>query len=668
MVRWWKDLSVSKKLYAVVGVLALLIATELLTLLFAMDVLSSVRSFVGGEGLWSKGQKNAAYNLHRYAATGDAHYFAEFQQALEIPHGDHQARLALEKPELDRAAVTEGFVRGQINPADIPGLVKLIRRFHWVPYIHRAIEVWTRADGGIAQMEAAGMRLHQAMLAHGLGSPEIEAALHEVDRINDDLTVLENEFSNVLGAGSRWLESLLMLILVCAVLTVESTGLFLTVTFSRSLSRSLLRMTAVAREVGQGNFSQRLPVESRDELGQLAEAINKMSADLQRSIGMQRQAESASQTKSQFLANMSHEIRTPLGVILGLSEMLRDPELTRAEQLHHIDVIERTGKNLTRIINDILDLSKVEADRLEIENARFSLSEFMTELQAMLMVQAERTGNELRVQMRGEMPSEIVCDRTRLRQILINLVNNALKFTERGSVRLTGWVEGDRLLFEVSDSGAGISDESKDRLFEAFTRAESLSSRQQHEGTGLGLMLAKRLAQALGGDVSLVYSEVGKGSTFRAEVRPREMSKARMPAVAARPSLVIPDESNRLSGRRVLVVEDSEDNQLLVNLLLSKRGMRVDFAANGQQAVECAERGNYDIVLMDMQMPVMDGYEATRTLRKHGFARPIVALTAHAMKEDRERCLSAGCDEYLTKPIDSRALFAAFTRLLKSPA
>ncbi|MBX3020907.1 MAG: response regulator [Bdellovibrionales bacterium] len=658
MVRWWKDLSVSKKLYAVVGVLAVLIATELFTLLFAMDVLSAVRTFVHGEGLWSKGQKNAAYSLHRYAFTGDEKFFEEFKRSLEIPAGDRAARIELEKPDYDYHKVEEGFARGQVSREDVPGLVNLIRRFYWAPYISQALVVWRAADAGIDDLVAAGNDLRTAMLA-GASRAEVERRLVKIDAVNERLERLEVEFSQVLGEGSRWLENLLMVILVIAVLTVESTGLFLTISFSRSLNRSLHELMDAAQEVGRGNFDQKAPVRSNDELGKLAMAINKMSVDLKTNQGLRQQAESASQYKSQFLANMSHEIRTPLSVILGLTEVLRDDRLSREEQLRYIDTIERTGGNLIRIINDILDLSKVEADHLEIECTRFSLPEFVNELQNMLSVQARKAENSLRFMAVGAPPSEVITDRTRLRQILVNLLNNSLKYTRNGIVTLTYWQDGNHLAFEISDTGRGIDEEDRAKLFAPFTRTAAENAANS-EGTGLGLMLAKRLAAALGGGVELRSTQIGKGSTFRAWVRPQGMFTAVPEQVEGRFSG--PQDNSCLRGRRVLVVEDSEDNQLLVKLLLTRVGVLSDFANNGQEAVEMALPGKYDFILMDMQMPVKDGYAATRELRQKGYKKPIIALTAHAMKEDRARCLEAGCSDYLTKPIDSRLLFSTLQK------
>jgi signal transduction histidine kinase/CheY-like chemotaxis protein len=663
--KWWKDLSVSKKLYAVVGVMALLIATELLTLVFAMDVLSSVRTFVGGEGLWSKAQKNAIHNFQRYVLTQDERYWEQYLRDLQVPTGDHNARVALETRPPDEAAAVLGFTQGGLHPDDIPRLIKFIKRFYWVSYVARAMNVWREADTVLVELRTAADNLHTAFVHRVPSAQEIDSAMREIERLNSLLTDKEVEFSDVLGQGSRWLESVLIALLIMAVLTVESTGLFLTISISRSLNRSLREIMHSTQESARGNFTVKVPVRSGDELGRLAAAVNQMNDELARSLGARREAETASESKTMFLANMSHEIRTPLGVIFGLVEMLKEPNLSRGEQLRYIETIERTGKNLNRIINDILDVSRVESGHLEIENSRFALNEFLADLETMLNVAVEKSGNRFQLE-RPSQAFQVVTDRTRLRQILINLVNNALKFTHVGEVTLTVNVRGEELIFTVRDTGIGISEENRRTLFQEFSRGADPAGRHL-EGSGLGLVLSKRLAQALGGDVLLLDSVVGRGTTFQVNIKPQEIAQvsAKVRASSLPPTpLKTPRAS--LNGRKVLVVEDSEDNQMLVRLILSRQGIRADFANNGREGVEQALHERYDAILMDMQMPVLDGYSATKELREHGYRQPIIALTAHAMKGDRDQCLRAGCDDYLTKPLDSGHLYETLARHMEA--
>src|SRR5665213_1380683 len=248
MLKAWKDLSVSKKLYSVVGIMALLIATELFTLLFAMGIQSAVRTFVGGEGLWSKAQKNAIYDLNRYLETQDESYWTKFQDDLEIPRGDHKARIEMEKPKFDYEVVKQGFVQGGNHPDDVKGMVNLIRRFYRVSYIARALDAWRTADIRLEKITALANQMHEEMQRREINRGEIRKALSEVEDLNRGLTNVEVEFSSVLGEGSRWLESVLMYLLMMAVLTVESTGLFLTFSFSKTLSRSLKELMLSAQE------------------------------------------------------------------------------------------------------------------------------------------------------------------------------------------------------------------------------------------------------------------------------------------------------------------------------------------------------------------------------------------------------------------------------------
>lgn len=369
------------------------------------------------------------------------------------------------------------------------------------------------------------------------------------------------------------------------------------------------------------------------------------------------QAENASTSKSAFLANMSHEIRTPLGAILGFAELLRDGR-SEAERQEYAGIIQRNGKMLTKIIDDILDLSKVEAGRLEFERITFDLRELLTEVLEMFEDRAKRAGNVLRAEIQPEVPSFVVSDPMRMRQILVNLVGNALKFTDHGSVILRVKVLPDRSLlkFDVIDTGVGMNDEQARRLFAPFTQGDG-STPRKFGGTGLGLMLSRRLARAMGGDVILEsYSPVG-GCTFSLTVQ--APSAAKMESSGREPSdLSLNEVADWMKERRanVLLVEDSADNQTLVSLLLRKAGVHVDIANNGAEGIEKASQGPYDVILMDMQMPVLDGYEATERLRARGYSKPIVALTAQAMGEERQRILEAGCDAHLAKPLDTALL------------
>lgn len=653
MVQWWHDLSVSKKLYAVVGLMALLIAAELFTLFFAINTLSSVRAFVEGEGLWSKSQKNAIHSLYQYALLEDEKYLKEFESNLEIPMGDRQARQELSKENFNYEIAREGFLKGGNHPNDIDGMIQLLRRFHKISYIRDALTAWTQADELINELMSSAQEI-QTTLNGTKNQKSLKEILNKISDINSKMTILEEKFSASLGAGSRWLEQILMTVLILMVLTIETTGLVLTFLFSRNLNRSLQEIMTTATEVGKGNFEVRAPVHSRDELGQLASSLNTMIDDLKKNIGEKKQAESANQVKSLFLANMSHEIRTPLGVILGFVEVLKDPQLSHEQRKKYLETIESTGQNLSRIINDILDISKVEFGYLETEISTFSIEDLFVELDILFRLKAEKTQNILKFDIETNATRQIRTDRLRLQQILINLISNALRFTEKGVVQVAYSNTENTLIFRVKDTGIGMSQDQVSKLFALFSQADQSTTRK-YGGTGLGLVLSKKLAQILGGDVYLEQTSLQLGSTFAATIKNQtETNEVVHKPVSTTKTSEQPNKP--LEGKKILVVDDSMENQMLLNVYLQKMGMKVDEAPNGDIGVQKALAEDFDLILMDIQMPVLDGYSATEKLRASGYKKPIIALTANAMKEDRERSIRAGCNDYLTKPIQSNKL------------
>ena len=661
---FWRNLAVAKKLYTVVGVMALLIASELFTLLFAMNILSAVRAFVGGEGLWSKAQKDAVLNLENYARRHEEKYYEEFLNNLQINLGDHATRIELLNAQPNLEVARQGLIRGGNHPDDVDGIMKLFIRFHEVSYIKRAIQIWADADNSLFDLLKVSEELHQK-IHRGVPTESVLETLTKIDALNEKLTLIENDFSYTLGAGSRWLEHILMLTLILAVLTIESTGLFLTISFSRTLSAGLRELNGAAAQVGEGRFDVQVPIRSKDELGQLADGLNKMAKDLGQSLEKRFQAETANKSKSLFLANMSHEIRTPLGAIVGFSELLKDPGIKEMERREYIEIIHRTGLNLTKIINDILDLSKVEAGRLEAEKSEFSLTGLLSDIRAIMELRGREKSIELTFSAKGEVPDFIYSDPLRLRQILVNILGNAVKFTDHGLIALTYEVQGKQLVFTIEDSGIGISEEYRHLLFKVFSQADDSFTRK-HEGTGLGLALSRQLARLLGGDVYLLASKLSPGCTFVAKIALEKPSISTQQAQVS-PSKVTDKAVDRFNGLNVLVVEDVEENRLLLKRILSKRGVTVDTAPNGALGVDKAMNGDFDLVLMDIQMPVMDGYMATQELRRQGYRQPIIALTAHAMKEDREKCLEMGCNDYLSKPIQAIVLMNTIGKYVAAP-
>ena len=410
--------------------------------------------------------------------------------------------------------------------------------------------------------------------------------------------------------------------------------------------------------------------EQKEYESQLRKYAAEMEIANLRMEDMVTQAEVASRAKGEFLANMSHEIRTPMTSILGYADLL-DQEKQELDHQELGRIIKRNGRYLLNVLDEILELSKIEAGKIEMESYPIYLPGLMAEIESMMSVRASEKGIDLIVTNEGPVPEVVRSDPTRLKQILTNLVGNAIKFTRQGQVRFVVRFQKEgvpTVIFSVEDTGIGISEEDIKYLFEPFQQKDGSATRR-FGGTGLGLTICKRLVELLGGVIK-VQSTPGQGSVFTAEIHvdlPESVTMAddmrkwfpHKKQHEKKPSKL--SEKNRLAGLRILLVEDGADNQRLVSHVLRKVGAKVVIAENGLEAIKQIEfseevREPFDLVLMDMQMPVMDGYKATAQLREMQCNVPIIALTAHAMSTDRQKCLQAGCDDYASKPIDIKSL------------
>ncbi len=456
----------------------------------------------------------------------------------------------------------------------------------------------------------------------------------------------------------------------------------------RMLLKPIESLAEASHKVGDGNLNVKLPIDRSDELGMLfqdfnhmvnqikqyqnelldyrehleekvvtrTQAIAKINKKLEKAI---IEAEQANHLKSRFLANMSHEIRTPLTAIMGFTETILTQE-SNNKKAKYLSTVLRNSKHLLELINNILDLSKIEADKLEVETRALELIPFINDIKSVIEPMATDKKLTLSLNIEYPLPSIIHSDETRLKQILLNICSNAVKFTEKGEVALNVRYSPstEKLIFTVIDSGIGMSQQEQERAFKPFEQAD-ISTTRKFGGTGLGLCIAKNLAQILGGDIT-VNSKLSEGSTFEIIVATNNQNQQITMINSADSAQAMLKEEHTTHAQQfegnILVAEDNKDNQDLIRLLLSQWGISPDFANNGAEAVEQALTNDYDLILMDMQMPVMGGLEATEMLRNAAFDGPIVALTANVMKNDVDAYLEAGCNKALAKPIDKSQL------------
>jgi signal transduction histidine kinase/DNA-binding NarL/FixJ family response regulator len=526
----------------------------------------------------------------------------------------------------------------------------------------------TYADGEVASTFCNLGDGRMAALTSGVQSKDIEDILPALDTMNNIVTERQN-----------------------IVLEEEILGQVVSVAVDSDLATSRTNFRVFAQESESLFATVERDVSSRAENATTQATIMGVTAvvvallviylvivallDLVRTA---RAANMANVAKSNFLANMSHEIRTPLNSVIGYVDLLMNDSVNDTEEEKSwLTRIHRSAQHLLELVNDILDVSKIESGHLEVECAPCSPSRIVNDVVAILVSRASKKGLALGVTYRGSIPVRISTDSSRLRPLLMNLIGNALKFTREGSVHVdvsvVDWTERPRLRIAVTDTGIGIAPDKIDSIFDPFAQADGSVTRE-FGGTGLGLAISRRGAEALGGTIT-VQSDLGRGSVFICEVETgpldhvetidgahacAEVEKEKIEHVTLTPS--------QIESSHILVVDDVPANRSLVSTILQRAGLRVSTAENGQVAVDAAKVTKFDVILMDMQMPVLDGYSASAMLREMGMTMPIIALTAHAMKGDELKCRDAGCNGYLTKPLDYRKLLAVMQEWLDDAA
>jgi signal transduction histidine kinase/CheY-like chemotaxis protein len=526
-------------------------------------------------------------------------------------------------------------------------------------------------------------------------------------------TIPESDFMAQIHANNQTTIALCFLALVVAV------GLGLMT--SRWITGPILNLSKAAAAIAQGNLNQNVEVENIIELGALSRSFNEMAQQLQASFAnlarinqeldqtndkletrveertaelkqAKEIAEIANRTKSEFLANMSHELRTPLNAILGFAQLMNRETLLTPQQKENLRIINRSGEHLLSLINDVLDLAKIESGKMALYPTDFDLYALLDTIEEMLALRAESKGIQLIVEREINLPRYVNTDDKKLRQVLINLLGNAIKFTDRGRVTLriratesqaepalgTGEamspeepgvdepqqpvsVQYQTLIFEVEDTGVGIAPEEMDSLFETFTQTEA--GRQSQQGTGLGLPISRKFIELMGGEIS-VCSQVGHGTVFKfnIQVLGSELSRIQLSKTPKRVIALAPQQQEY----RILVVDDRWENRQLLLKLLQPIGFQVQEASNGQEAIDLWQQWQPHLIWMDMRMPVINGYEATQHIKSHlkGQATAIIALTASTLEEEKAIVLSAGCDDFVRKPFREEVIFEKIAQYL----
>jgi signal transduction histidine kinase len=670
--QWLRDLTVRRKLSLLVGILVLNLATVISLSILGMSILSQVRAYVGGEGLWAKAQKNAVYCLAKYAHSRQERDYQEYLGYLKTPLGDRQARLELSKPHPDLNLSDQGFLEGQNHPADVRGMAQLFRRFHGFHQIHRAIEIWTRADTALLELQDLGGAFQALTPAQRARPAQVDSFIRQLDEINGRLTLLENDFSLTMGAAARWARNLLEWVMIVGSLSVGLLSLAIALYFGRTIVSGLTRIGAAASRAAEGDLGARVALNSTDELGHLAQAFNAMTESLAR----------IDQVKSDFVATVSHELRTPLTLILAPLESLlsRDYGALPPNQEAVLGTMDNNARRLLQMVNGLLDFSKLQAGKMSVALQPTDIVGLTRSVLKDLEPAMRRKGLGFEADLGAENPV-IEMDAYLFERILFNLLSNAMKFTPAGGrVRLELAYQAPQLRLTVSDNGIGISEADAKNLFKKFSQAEASSTRR-FEGTGLGLALVKECALLLGGDVSL-QSRPGQGSVFSVACpAPLSLGGARplgLPAPARvqgpdRGLAAEPPAETASDGPatlpKVLIAEDNPELAAFIAAILKGIG-QVRVRPDGVEALQEARSWRPDLILSDVMMANLDGIALTRAL-KGGLETasiPVILLTALTSQADLLRGWEAGADDYLFKPFHPRELQARVRSLLAMAA
>lgn len=525
VLKRFRNISITKKLYFVVGIMALLIALELFTLWFALNTLSSVRAYVAGEGLYSKGQKDAVYFLRKYERSHDEENYRQFKSYMRVPMGDSKARMELSKPKPNLDIVRQGFLEGRNHPDDIDGMIKLVRRFHKVSYIHKAIVVWTIADSITStKLLPIAEQLHTEISSGKPSQEKIDGLLKELDPIVENLTVLEDEFSHTLGEGARWLENLILKLLFTVALTVEISGLMLAIYMSREITKGLNEINRAAAKITKGDLKERAKVYAMDEIGIAATSLNLMTDQLEQNIIEIKKSEAErdkmiddlmqrNKDLEQFAYIISHNLRAPVANIYGFAEILKEENNTEADRKQYVNSLTECVIKLDDVIrdlNDILQVKHTGSELKEIVSFTQTTKNILESIEHMVL------DKNVIVETDFAEADEMITLKSYLYSIFYNLITNSIKYRQPGIpliIQVSSRRYSDKIELRFKDNGIGIDLEARgEHMFGLYKRFHPNVA----EGKGMGLFMTKTQVETLNGKIS-IRSEVNKGTEFSIE-------------------------------------------------------------------------------------------------------------------------------------------------------